>query len=146
MANSKLEIKKLLSTDFVTFTKERDELRDKLLQGVAEWNLWRQRIFSRIVDMRGFDLNGANLEEVELRGAILRGSKFNGANLGNADLRASNLIRVEFQKANLAGAHLEEANLGAANLEGALLKELISQVLFSGEPILRELISKKPVS
>ena len=64
------------------------------------------------------DLNQANLERANLKGADLW-----KANLERANLWKANLEGADLWKADLWGANLEEANLWKANLEGANLEE-----------------------
>jgi uncharacterized protein YjbI with pentapeptide repeats len=68
-------------------------------------------------NLRGADLQGANLYEASLRGADLREANLQGASLRGADLREANLY-----EASLRGADLREANLRGANLYGADLR------------------------
>jgi Pentapeptide repeats (8 copies) len=67
-------------------------------------------------DMRGANLNGANLQQTNLYLSNLSEANLSGANLEGAILSAANL-----EGANLSGANLEGAILSAANLEGANL-------------------------
>ena len=57
-------------------------------------------------DLRGADLNEANLREADLRGADL-----SRANLREADLRGANLSRANLSRADLRGADLRGADL-----------------------------------
>jgi hypothetical protein len=73
-------------------------------------------------DLEGADLQNANLRDAELQHADLSGANLEGANLRDADLDHANL-----KKANLAGANLEktdfsDADLRGANLRGAYMK------------------------
>ena len=62
------------------------------------------------------NLKGANLENADLRGANLENADLKGAKLQGAKLRLAYC-----NKANLEGAYLEGANLGGAYLKGAKL-------------------------
>ncbi len=71
-----------------------------------------------------FNLNKANLKEVELWNSILKRVYLSGAdlervNLSIADLKEANLSGANLKEANLFGADLKEANLRGANLEMA---------------------------
>ena len=69
-------------------------------------------------DLRGADLNEANLSRANLRGADL-----SRANLREADLRGANLSRADLRGADLREADLRGANLSRADLRGADLSE-----------------------
>jgi hypothetical protein len=88
-----------------------------LKKGVKDWNEWRLEDEPDQADLRGADLNRANLSEANLRGADLI-----EADLSGADLRWANL-----SEANLGGALLIKANLSRADLSGA---DLIGAMLF----------------
>ena len=83
-------------------------------------------------------INGANLEEANLRGATISRSILYGAKLMRADLRNCDLHYSSFASANLTGANLYRAGLlGAdfrsANLTGANLRDTnLRKVNFSG--------------
>ncbi|MCX6908367.1 MAG: toll/interleukin-1 receptor domain-containing protein, partial [Verrucomicrobia bacterium] len=61
-------------------------------------------------DLRGADLNHANLRNVDL---------------GGADLSRANLLSVDFREANLCRANLNHADLHLANLENANLRNAL---------------------
>ena len=105
---------------------------DILKQGTAKWNQWREA-HQYLVEI---DLQGANLQNTELRGANfsladLRGTDFSGAdltwaNLNQSDLRGANLTQVgltlsTLMEANLTAAILHKAELTLANLRGIIL-------------------------
>ncbi len=88
------------------------------------------------MDLRGINLVGQDLKELNLSGYDFTGADLSGANLSRADLsravlcqatlRAANLNRSEFLGADLSGANLNECSaercgLGAANLTRASL-------------------------
>ncbi|NEO90689.1 MAG: protein kinase [Moorea sp. SIO3G5] len=83
-------------------------------------------------DLRGLNLNNAELSgiifrhgklfNISLKGADLSSANFGEANLHQADLRNANLGRAYLKKANLAGADLRGANLSYAHLENANLR------------------------
>ena len=60
------------------------------------------------------DFRGANLQNVNLKGATLHRVKFNeGANLAFTDLSSAELINTDLRGANLQGANLSETQLNA---------------------------------
>ncbi|NEO09334.1 MAG: protein kinase [Moorea sp. SIO1F2] len=83
-------------------------------------------------DLRGLNLNNAQLSgiifrqgkllNISLKGADLSSANFGEANLHQADLRNANLGRAYLKKAILAGADLRGANLSYAHLENANLR------------------------
>jgi hypothetical protein len=119
------------------------ECSKKGLEGIKEWNKWREENPSEEIWLQGADLRRANLKRVELREANLKGAglvqanlqeaSFVGANLQGADLRMANLQkaglweanlrRAKLRNANLQGACFEEANLQGADLRKANLQE-----------------------
>jgi uncharacterized protein YjbI with pentapeptide repeats len=66
------------------------------------------------VDMRGVNLDNANLERAILYKVNLTGASLNQANLHKAVLTAANLTGTSLREANL-----QQAIMGAANLTGA---------------------------
>lgn len=102
-----------------------------LKSGAGLWNRWRiENLYLkpqlRRANLRGRDLNEANLNEAYLSYADLRecnlvGADLSGANLCNAKLRKADLSEANLRGANLAGADLSEANLSEAILDGAQL-------------------------
>ena len=73
-------------------------------------------------DLRGLDLEGANLARLDLRGARLEGARLKGASLLATDLRAASLDNADLTRAVLTGAKLEHASLSGARLVGAHLE------------------------
>ncbi|RCJ16162.1 hypothetical protein A6S26_33865 [Nostoc sp. ATCC 43529] len=77
-------------------------------------------------DLRGVNLQGANLvdasfiganlSEANLQGANLVDASFIGANLSEANLQGANLVDASFIGANLSEANLQDANLSRAKL------------------------------
>ena len=72
--------------------------------------------------------HGADLSEVDLRGANLSGANLgwadlDGANLGGANLRGANLGGADLCRADLYGANLSGADLCRADLYGAIMPE-----------------------
>src|SRR5271166_75316 len=89
------------------------ELLNRLQQGVAAWNVWRNMNRDVITepDLRAVALPGAKLHEVNFFGAILYKADLTGATLTKANLRYASLI-----DANLTGADLGEADLRGAQI------------------------------
>jgi uncharacterized protein YjbI with pentapeptide repeats len=76
--------------------------QSKLKQILKEHKEWlNDNSKGKRADLREADLDGANLWEVNLRGADLR----------RADLKRAYLWRTDFSGANLEGADLREADL-----------------------------------
>jgi uncharacterized protein YjbI with pentapeptide repeats len=83
----------------------------------------------RGVDMRGANLEGAYLHDIEMQGSFLMGANFRGAHLQmaafedaylrDADFTGAYLAEASLAGAYLAGTKLEGANLGSAILRGA---------------------------
>lgn len=75
------------------------------------------------VDLQGTQLNDLNLHRVDLSGANLQDAVFCGAYLRGTDLGFANLQNANISShPQLCYASLEEANLSNANLQGALLR------------------------
>jgi hypothetical protein len=82
-----------------------------------------------ILDLRGANLIGANLNVADLSWAVLREANLSGANLSEADLgwvrisssalSRTNLSEADLSSANLSGVRLFDANLIGADLSGA---------------------------
>jgi uncharacterized protein YjbI with pentapeptide repeats len=70
-----------------------------------------EKAVSERANLRGANLEGADLRRANLEGADLEGANLRGADLEGADLRG----------ANLRGAYLRGADLRGANLRGAYL-------------------------
>jgi uncharacterized protein YjbI with pentapeptide repeats len=93
-----------------------DEHLARLKQGVAAWNVWRDKNPNISPDLTGADLSGANLG-----GANLRRAELSGANLRRAKLSVANLSGAKLTGADLTGANLNGADLTGADLTGAKL-------------------------
>jgi uncharacterized protein YjbI with pentapeptide repeats len=115
-----------------------------LRQGVKVWNDWRKQSMdipdlSRALlgnaDLIGGDFSGANLNEVNLQGALVGSANFHHAelrkaNLRDADLRESMLAWADLEQVFMAGAYLRgvnflHANLRYSDLTGATVGELL---------------------
>lgn len=109
---------------------------ERLKQGVAGWNAWRQDNPEIQPDLNYANLNGVDLNQADLRYARLGQanlSKANlsyarlvfanlsGANLNGANLQAAELSSVDLSKASLDNSHLDDASLVFANLSEARL-------------------------
>ena len=97
-----------------------------LRQGVKVWNEWRKTNLEIKPNLRGADLNRANLSEANLNGADLNRANLSEANLNGADLNRANLSRtilsgVNLSRVNLRGADLSRTNLSGKDLGGANL-------------------------
>lgn len=117
---------------------------DKLQEGVAAFNDWRDANPDDPIDLSGANLSGAVLDQVnfgqaDLSNANLSGVKMDsgnlnsanlsGANLSQADLTYSTMSYANLSGANLSGAnlnrvHLPSANLSGANISGAILTRI----------------------
>jgi uncharacterized protein YjbI with pentapeptide repeats len=88
---------------------------ERLRQGVAAWNAWREK-------HPNFqpDLTEANLAEADLR-ACYSGGRLRRVNLSEANLNRANLNRANLTGAVLGGTILNEAILNEAILIGANL-------------------------
>lgn len=78
----------------------------------------------------GYNLQGAYLQNADMRGFDLTDTNLTGADLKGADLRGSTLIRTQLARADLEGVDLRtniliDANLTEANLRGTDLRDCI---------------------
>ncbi len=73
--------------------------------------------------LAGSRMEGADLREVRLDGADLRDVRLDGASLGRARLQGADLRGSRLEGASLLGARLDAANLRGARLEAASLRE-----------------------
>jgi hypothetical protein len=111
-----------------------------LRQGVEAWNAWRREHLDVSPDLRGADLNRANLSRALLYETDLRGAFLSRVNLTHADLRAADLrttdlresgfFRADLVRADLSGADIGEADLrwsvlNGADLSGAILYQTL---------------------
>ncbi|MFB2835177.1 pentapeptide repeat-containing protein [Floridanema evergladense] len=111
------------------FHQERSLQIDNQLSISSSKNAVRRLFFTKKCtrcDLRGADLQGANLGGADLREAQLEGADLGGANLWGTNLESAtmegvNLVGANLGDANLEGVNLEGANLGNANLEAASL-------------------------
>ena len=104
---------------------------------LEDWKAKRENYQGYRLDLRYTDLQGANLSNLNLNGALMEGvflqgsnlskTQLQGANLGNsffhgASLAEAQLQGVIFSNANLQGVNLAKAQLQCANLSGAQLQ------------------------
>ncbi|MEP0983125.1 pentapeptide repeat-containing protein [Leptolyngbya sp. AS-A5] len=98
---------------------------------------------SRDQDFRGFNLQGAYLQNADMRGFDLTDTNLTGADFKGADLRDSILIRtqltntdfqgVDLRKNVLIDANLTEADLRGADLRGSILvRAQVARANFTG--------------
>ncbi|MYC69307.1 MAG: pentapeptide repeat-containing protein [Gemmatimonadetes bacterium] len=73
------------------------------------------------INLQGSWLNGADLKEARLEGAILNGAHLQKADLFNARLKGAVLPNAHLQGAILKEAHLQGAILNGAHLQKAIL-------------------------
>jgi len=73
------------------------------------------------VDLSNAQLQGANLKCVKLQGANLINAQLQGVDLEDAQLQGANLEGAQLQGANLKGVRLQRTNLKGAQLQGAYL-------------------------
>jgi uncharacterized protein YjbI with pentapeptide repeats len=73
-------------------------------------------------DLRGAQLQGADLSDAQLQGADIRWAQLQRADLSDAQLRGAALGDAQLQEALLNGAQLQGASLREAQLQGAILK------------------------
>jgi len=74
-------------------------------------------------NLRGADLQGANLQGASLRSASLQGANLQGASLRSASLRGASLQRASLRSASLQGANLQGAFLQGVDLQGVDLQD-----------------------
>lgn len=97
------------------------ELISKLKEGADTWNEWITSTGKyRQIDLVGADLRGVNLEGVKLIEIDLSRSDFRKANLKGADLWLADLSYCM-----LEGANLSQANLRYARFQGAHMRDCI---------------------
>ncbi len=70
-------------------------------------------------DWACIDLEGENLDGIDLSGAFLEQVNFKGASLKGVNFSKAILARADFEDADLTGTNLEKANVGAVHAHGA---------------------------
>ncbi|HKO54482.1 MAG TPA: toll/interleukin-1 receptor domain-containing protein [Thermoanaerobaculia bacterium] len=86
---------------------------ERLANGVAAWNKWRQTSGYFTIDLSNISLINGNFDGIDLRDADIAGS----------DLTACSLRRANLLNARLNGANLSRATLTNATLDGAILDD-----------------------
>lgn len=94
----------------------------KLKEGVEAWNTWRKERPGIVPNLEGAELERVNLQGVSFWKVNLKDADFLEANLKGANFRAANLESASLWEANLEGADFHGANLKAASLWGANLE------------------------
>jgi uncharacterized protein YjbI with pentapeptide repeats len=84
-----------------------------LKSGIEQWHRWRGTHPDIFIDLNGADLEGMNLQKANLAGARLE----------EADLAGAKLQRAMLNEASLVGAKLDAANLNDAQMIGADMKD-----------------------
>ena len=117
----------------------------KLLEGVEGWNAWREKNGGLRPDLAratlyATSLRGANLDNVDLTGALLAMADLGRSSCRNAELRGADLRFVQLENASLQGAKfngggiffpsgpsfvLRGADLTGANITGANLDRAV---------------------
>lgn len=90
----------------------------------AELRDWQTTILGYegyALDLRGTNLQRADLSDLALSGANLEGARLEGANLSDARMEGADLRGVRMEGAVLRGAQMEGADLSGAWMEGATL-------------------------
>ncbi len=110
---------------------------EKLREGPAAWNSWRQEDPDHIPDLRDAELplnqrqfgpgNGGpiNLSDADMQGIVLRNSTLSEASFVRANVAAADLVQARLDGADLTGADLTDAMLDYADLTGANLNGTI---------------------
>ncbi len=87
-------------------------------------------------DLRGLDLDGADLSSRDLRGAHFDGASLKGASLMHSNLRGASFERADLTRAVLTGAKLERASLAGTRLVAAHLEHaVLTQAVLSGADV-----------
>lgn len=98
--------------------------------GRREWEDFR-RSECEVPDLDGSNLNQVNLEGLDLSGCSFQGSNFSGARLIRTNMQSiyapesnfsgADLVGINLQNANLDSCQFNSANLSAADLNGSIL-------------------------
>lgn len=130
-ASSAEKLAELSSGQKASATAERDQLMKRVRkEGAAVWNDLAAQPRA-LIDLRGANLSGAKLDNLEMFSHDLSNASFAGSSLveaefGNGKLAGANLANVNLSrgkltKVDLTGANLTNANLTGADLSGAKL-------------------------
>lgn len=119
--------------DFYSRKKEEieEKARDILLSCISgrfpleEFNRWRERNTSKIIDLSNMDLSDKHLSYLNLENAILSGSNLNGTDLRGCNLRGASFRGAKFNERTT----LNEANIwGAKGLPQEILERYINEL------------------
>jgi hypothetical protein len=75
------------------------------------------------VNMRGFDLSGANLSGKDFTNADLEDANFSGASLLKTTFLNSNLRQANFKNATIVRANFTYAHLSRSNFKGSIIEK-----------------------
>jgi uncharacterized protein YjbI with pentapeptide repeats len=124
----------------------------KLKEGAKAWNQWRMLNPGIKPNLRGADLDGADLSGMglcgaELSSANLKAAKLLHTDLGLANITGANLSCADLRWANLNGAYITGAKLRGANLRGAdLIGAFLSGVDMRGACLSRAYLRQAELS
>jgi uncharacterized protein YjbI with pentapeptide repeats len=121
----------------------RNDHLERLRHGRVAWNVWRSANPNEVprlseaaldhVDLRGFDLSGADLRFARLRHAKLQGADLSTAYMHSARLDHADLSDAEVWSANLSQAVLYKAILQRTNLRATTLRRaVLTEADFTG--------------
>ena len=79
---------------------------------------------NRIIDLRGSNLNGANLSEAKLDKVNFDNAELNKAKFIRANLNRANFLRANLNNANFLWANLDNANFVNTNLDNAVVRRI----------------------
>ncbi|MBV6626998.1 MAG: pentapeptide repeat-containing protein [Rivularia sp. (in: Bacteria)] len=131
------EIQKVIDADTNDLLELAKILGYNLLTDFAEANLRGVDVNSAELigaDFRDVDFSNANLSNANLSNANLSNANLSNANLSNANLSNANLSNANLSHANLTNSNLRQANLSYANLRNAnhLTAADIEDAIFEG--------------
>jgi uncharacterized protein YjbI with pentapeptide repeats len=106
-----------------TVEKQIESVKGANLKGRNLNNADMYKAFLVKADLRGALLNDANLAQANLQNANLEKANLQEADLYNANLQKSDLYNANLQQADLYKASLQQAELSDANLQQARLVE-----------------------
>ena len=94
-------------------------------QGVGAWNTWRAENPYMPTDLEEADLNDVDLKGANLSYVMLIRAQLREADLDEANLHGANLVDVRFDGASLKNANLSNAELMGADFTDASLSQAI---------------------
>jgi uncharacterized protein YjbI with pentapeptide repeats len=92
-------------------------LVEAIRKGAGEWT--KARASTESIDLRGANLQAADLQFTDLRGLDLLGANFAEARVRVADFSESNLTGVSFRRATIAASSFDNADLTNSNFAEA---------------------------